>query len=308
MYTNTKIVRLIVTFTVTGLLLISCVDNKKKEKETEKEKMENVANINLKKALTLYASFDNGVDADFAAGDDKLYTVPNRKARDSAQVGLHKPDISIAKNQGLHGDGLLFTERSKGNIYYPSLNNIAYSESDWNGAVSFWLNLDPATDLVPGEYCDPIQITDVSYNDAAIWVDFTKDNPRDFRLGVIGDRSSWNPAPLGPDNENPDFIKQLPVVKDPSFEKGKWTHVLINFTHLNTDKGQAQLYMNGELKGETTTIKDPFTWELNDSNIYLGLGYIGLMDELSIYNRALTKEEITLLYSLEDGVHTLLSE
>ena len=258
----------------------------------------------LKAALTFYASFDNGTNADFALGDKQLYTVPNRKARDSAKAGLHKPDISITKEQGLYGDGLLFTERSKGNIYYPSKDNITYNKTDWSGAISFWLKLDPETDLEPG-YCDPIQITDVSYNDAAIWVDFTKENPRDFRLGVIGDREVWNPNPEGPDNENPIFNKRLTPVKNPPFDKEVWTHILINFANLNTQNGQASLYMNGELKGTRSNIDTPFTWDLELSNIYLGLGYIGLMDELSIYNRALTDGEITTLYNLDNGVHSL---
>ncbi len=259
----------------------------------------------LKTALTFYASFDQGVDADFAVGDKHLYTVPNRKARDSAQIGLHKSDIRITKDQGRYGDGLLFTERSKGYIYYPSKDNIAYNTTDWSGAISFWLKLDPATDLEPG-YCDPIQITDVSYNDASIWVDFTKENPRDFRLGVIGDRAVWNPNPEGPDNENPVFMEKLTGVKNPPFGKDEWTHIVINFSNLNTKNGKASLYMNGELKGTRSDITTPFTWDLELSNIYLGLGYIGLMDELSIYNRSLTDTEITTLYNLENGVHTLL--
>ena len=28
-----------------------------------------------------------------------------------------------------------------------------------------------------------------------------KENPRDFRLGVIEDREAWNPNPEGPDND-----------------------------------------------------------------------------------------------------------
>ncbi|GAA4278597.1 LamG-like jellyroll fold domain-containing protein [Aquimarina mytili] len=260
----------------------------------------------LKAALTLYASFDQGVDADFALGDKHLYTVPNRKARDSAQVGLHKPDIQINKGKGRFGDGLLFTERSKGYIYYPSKDNISYNTTDWSGAISFWLQLDPATDLEPG-YCDPIQITDVSYNDAAIWVDFTKENPRDFRLGVIGDRNVWNPNPKGPDNENPIFNKKLTGVKNPPFGSDVWTHILINFSNLNTPQGKASLYMNGELKGTRSNITTPFTWDLELSNIYLGLGYIGMMDELSIFNRSLTDPEIKTLYTLENGVHSILN-
>ena len=286
--------------TIFVVSLYSC----KEEKKSNDTPITADSNIILKKALTFYASFDKGVDADFSLGDARLYTVPNRKAIDSAKVGLHKPDISRKAGKGKFGAGLVFTARSKGNIYYPSEKNIAYNEENWNGAVSFWLSLDPATDLEPG-YCDPIQITDVSYNDAAIWVDFTKENPRTFRLGVIGDRDVWNPNPAGPDNENPIFKSLLTGVKNPPFGSGEWTHILINFSSLNTPNGQASLYMNGEHKGTSKNIDSPFTWDLSKSNIYLGLGYIGLFDELAIFNRNLTEKEITSLYELEDGVHTL---
>lgn len=293
--------RLAFTLAISTTVLFSC----KQEASKKEEVKEDTTNADLKEALTLYASFDNGVDADFALGDARMYTVPNRRARDSAQAGLHKPDISRQAGKGKYGYGLQFTERSRGNIYYPSEKNIAYSADNWSGAISFWLSLDPETDLEPG-YCDPIQITDVSYNDAAIWVDFTKDNPRDFRLGVIGDREVWNPNPEGPDNENSIFHERLTGVKNPPFDTGKWTHILINFSGLNTENGQASLYMDGEHKGTRTNIDTPFTWDLALSNIYLGLGYIGLMDDLSIFNRNLTDKEIATLYGLENGVQTIL--
>ncbi len=298
--TSTSI-RKILLFTITAFTLYSC----KQEKKIEETTVIDNSKTNLKKALTFYASFDKGVDADFSLGDASMFTVPNRKARDSAKIGLHKPDISRQAGKGKYGAGLVFTERSKGNIYYPSEKNIAYNTKNWSGAISFWLSLDPVTDLKPG-YCDPIQITDVSYNDAAIWVDFTKENPRDFRLGVIGDRSVWNPNPEGPDNENPIFNKRLTGVKNPPFGSGEWTHILINFSNLNTTNGTSSLYMNGEHKGTRKNIDTPFTWDLSKSNIYLGLGYIGLMDELAIFNRNLTDKEITTLYGLENGVHTIL--
>ncbi len=289
-----------------SILCITSLYSCKQEKEQKEEpKIVDTTNADLKEALTLYASFDKGVDADFSLGDARMYTVPNRNARDSARVGLHKPDITRQEGKGKYGSGLVFTERSRGNIYYPSEKNIAYSKENWSGAISFWLRLDPATDLEPG-YCDPIQITDVSYNDAAIWVDFTKENPRDFRLGVIGDRDVWNPNPEGPDNENPIFNARLTAVKNPPFGSDTWTHILINFSGLNTDQGQASLYMNGEFKGTRNPIDTPFTWDLSKSNIYLGLGYIGLMDDLSIFNRNLTDKEIKALYELKNGVQTIL--
>ncbi|MBW1296472.1 LamG domain-containing protein [Aquimarina litoralis] len=295
----------IITFAL-SFLFFSCGKDKAKKDESKKEEIKiDSTKIVLKQALTFYASFDKGIDADFSLGDPKLYTVPSRTARDSAQVGIHKEGITIAENQGYKGNALQYSDRNKGYIYYPSKNNISYTDKNWNGAISFWLNLDPATDLKPG-YCDPIQITDVSYNDASIWVDFTKENPRDFRLGVIGDKTSWKKDTTVSDNEDKDFLSQLVPVSKPPFAKGSWTHIFINFKNLNSDNGETSLYLNGKLQGTRNGIKDPFTWELEKSNIYLGLGYIGLMDELSIFNRNLTQEEIDKLYALENGVHTLL--
>lgn len=290
-------IALIILFCITGLT--ACKQKNVQQGETK----EDTTADRLKKALTFYASFDTGVNADFSVGDSLMYTVPNRNALDSSKVGLHKPDISRQEGKGKYGYGLQFTERSKGFIYYPSAGNIAYSKENWNGAISFWLSLDPATDLEQG-FCDPIQITDVSYNDAAIWVDFTENNPRDFRLGIIGDRNIWNPNGL--EDEDDLFLPQLVPVSKPPFAKGEWTHILINFSELNTEKGKASLYINGELKGTRPDITDSFTWELDRSNIYIGLSYIGFMDDLSIYNRALTENEIKALYSSENGVQTIL--
>lgn len=292
------------------IVLILCVAGLTSCKEKAKEKdviteviKEDPTGDHLKEALTFYASFDTGVNADFSVGDSLMYTVSNRDSLDASIVGLHKPDISRQEGKGKYGAGLQFTEKSRGYIYYRSAGNIAYSKENWNGAISFWLSLDPATDLEPG-FCDPIQITDVRYNDASIWVDFTENNPRDFRLGIIGDRDIWNPDGL--EDEDALFLPQLVPVSEPPFAKGEWTHVLINFSGLNSGKGEASLYINGELKGTRSDISDPFTWELDQSNIFLGLSYIGFMDDLSIYNRALTENEIEALYSSQNGVQTFL--
>jgi hypothetical protein len=42
------------------------------------------------------------------------------------------------------------------------------------------------------------------------------------------------------------------------------------------------------------------------ATIRLGVNYVGLWDELSMYSRALTDAEIDALYRLDGGVATLL--
>lgn len=285
-----------------AFVAVGCKDNKK---ETQNHEIEINGMKELKSALTFYASYDSSVNADFALGNDQMYSVMNRKALDSSVVGLKKDSVSLIRTKGKIGGALLFKDKTRGYIYYKSKNNISYNTKNWSGAISFWLQLDPNEDLKPG-FCDPIQITDVSYNDASIWVDFTKTSPRAFRLGVIEDRDAWNPNPKGPDNENPDFINMLVPVENPPFSRANWTHIFINFSGLNSENGKAELYLNGKKQGQRNNISHPFSWELKNSNIYLGLSYIGLFDELSIYNRKLTEDEITSIYESKDGIHSVL--
>jgi hypothetical protein len=260
----------------------------------------------LKKALTFHASFDNGTDADFALGDRHLYTASSYKNRTDSRPGIGNPDVSIIPGRGRFGDALQFKKKNTKAIYYQAEKNVTYQTENWSGTVSFWLGLDPDKDLEPG-YCDPLQVTDEDYNDAAVWVDFTKDDkPRHFRLGVFGDLKVWNPKGLEPD-KNPDFRQRLVVVEKPPFARDQWTHVAITFSGLGSSDrgGVAKLFLNGRLQGSTPKIREPFTWDVSRAAIRLGVNYVGLYDDLSVFNRALSDNEIQTLYELKQGVRSL---
>lgn len=250
----------------------------------------------LSEHVLFYASFDGSTTADVSLGDPSLYTAAGRKSLDSARPGLHDDSVSIAAGQGRFGDALEFTAKKRQLIYYSAAENLGYSTESWSGAVSMWLQLDPAVDLEPG-FCDPIQITDVSYNDASIWVDFTKENPRSFRLGVIGDAAAWNPDNQSA-NDSDEFTRRLIPVHAPPFQRGTWTHVLINFSGLNSGAGSTELFLDGESMG-SLAVTDPFTWEAGKARFMLGLSYIGLMDELAVFDRPLTKAEVSFVQSGE---------
>ena len=258
-------------------------------------------------ALTFHASFDNGIDADRAAGDPRLYTAPSYEEQDQAEPGIGNPAVSVVEDAGRFGHALRFAERNQHAIFYRADGNSGYSPEGWSGTVSFWLRLDPATDLAPG-FCDPIQITDAAYNDAAIWVDFTAENPRQFRLGVFGDVEVWNPDGLGP-NDNPAFDDRLTVVDDWPFAGDRWTHVAVTYAGLGRFGGAASLYLDGErVPGDADDIDEPFTWDVDRGAIRLGVNYAGLFDELSLFDRPLTDDEVRALHALEGGVAALSTE
>ena len=259
----------------------------------------------LAKVLTLGATFDKGVNADFAAGHSSLFSAPSYDELKSLQEGLHYPAAEIRKGKGLHGDALAFPTKAEPVVFYQAAQNVKYQEEDWSGTISLWLSLDPDRELAPG-YTDPIQITDVGYNDAALWVDFSDKNPRSFRMGIYGDLRVWNPENIPPD-KNPAFTKRLLPAKDLPFGKGIWTHVVITFQGLNTDEGRAVFYINGKRQGERQ-IPEPFSWNLEQAKVFLGLNFIGLMDEVALFERALSAEEVQMLYHLPGGLSTLLKQ
>lgn len=174
-------------------------------------------NKQLKDHVLFYSSFDGKTAADISVGDSLIYTAENYDKTNNAKPGLHSPDVVLAKSKGLTGDALHFKKKNTSAIYYNGFKNLGYSSKSWSGSVSFWLKLDPEKDLEPG-YCDPINITDHKYNDAALWVDFTKDSPREFRLGVMGDLEVWNPENKNDDSE---VEKRTVSVKQPPFNNGK---------------------------------------------------------------------------------------
>jgi hypothetical protein len=249
------------------------------------------AAADLQKDLTFRARFDGSTDAQVALGDRRIYTARSYQEQASAQPGLHTPGVEFVSGKGLNGSGALhFKKKNSQAVFYRAEKNVAFDAGRWTGTVSFWLSLDPDQDLEPG-YCDPLQLTDKAYNDSAVWVDFTKDDkPRHFRLGVFGALASWNPQNVPPD-QNPAFQKRLVVVKQPPFARGKWTNVAITFSGLGSN-GTARLYLDGKPQGSAAAIREPFSWDLSRAAIRLGISYVGLMDDLSVFRRSLSPSEI----------------
>lgn len=258
----------------------------------------------LREALTFHASFDGGLDAAHAAGDPKLYSAPSMKERQDAKPGLAAAaQAERAPGAGRFGDALRFTAKKPPIVFYKAAGNMPYEKTDWDGTVSFWLSTDPEKQLEPG-FCDPVQITPRAWNDAAFFVEFEKKpGAIPFRLGVYADLDMWNPQKRK-FAEIPQSERPLVTVDDPPFAGGRWTHVAFTFQRFNTGKpdGVARLYLNGEPRGTLDGRQQTFTWDPREAIVGLGLGYIGLLDELSIFSRALTDAEVRTLFALDRGI------
>ena len=259
----------------------------------------------LKSSLTIFASFDRGVDADFAKGDPRLHTWVDR-GKKLSKPGLHTAEKSgLAEGVGKFGSAIGFKAGDAPWIYYAADRNLSYDEKNWSGTSCFWLKCDPVDGLAKG-YCDPIQFTTRAWNDASFFVDFNKEGkPRDFRLGCFADKAVWNPR----GGEVPESQRPLLTARNPGFAPDKWVHVLFTWEKFNSGRKDAvaKLYLDGKLNGTLTGWNQKFSWKENETaRLLLGLNYVGLMDEFACFNRALTAEEARVVHAMEGGLAPLL--
>ena len=84
------------------------------------------------------------------------------------------------------------------------------------------------------------------------------------------------------------------------------THVVITYSGLNSPGGgSTRLYLDAELQGTSERITEPFTWDIEKAAIRLGVNYTGLYDDLAIFSRDLSDEEVLALHRIETGVAAL---
>jgi hypothetical protein len=256
----------------------------------------------LSQALTLHASFDKGLEADFSRGDKTCYVLQGRelvKATPTAEVRL-------APDAGRFGGALHFTKKSNVRPAFKDEGVLGYNDKSWNATVSVWLRLTPDEDLEPG-YCDPVQIVGDDNRKGFIFMEWSKDEtPRYFRYAIRPLFQIWNPNNVQWDQIHFDKRPMVQVSRAP-FSRDKWTHAVFTLENVN-DKSKPQagrLYLNGQLQGKIENWELTFGWEPSRVLLVLGASYVGHMDDLAVFNRALTDDEVKQLYGLKEGARDL---
>lgn len=260
----------------------------------------------LRSALTLHASFDEGLKADFTRGDKNLYSYATVAERDSGgSVAELSEGVSIEQGSGRYGGSLLRDVASKVQLFYKNKGILDYDRKAWSRTISVWLRTSPDIDLPPS-YCDPILIREGKMDDGFIFVEWSRDhNPRKFRYAILPRVSQWNPDGAVWD-EIPNEKRPMVEVSRAPFSRAKWTHVVFTVSDVNTDDGPGgSLYVDGVLQGRIEGWDLDLDWNGEQVKLLIGASYIGHIDDLSVFDRALSDDEVALLHNLNGGVSSL---
>jgi hypothetical protein len=251
----------------------------------------------LRKAVTFYASFDDALLPDLGVGTlSTRFTDEKETGKFIFEKGFDAKVFRIAGGKGVAGGGCLEAIDvlpKNGRVFFPMKGNLAFKKGGWGGSLSVWINTDPNT-LFKAKFCDPVQITQKGADNGGIWFDFNDAKPRDMRMGVF---PAVAPGEVGAKEDDAD----APMVRVPKvgFKVGAWHHVVLAWSNFDTGKKDALavLYIDGKEIGAVKDRAIAMDWDVGQAGIYTAVNFIGLLDEMALFNRPLAADEVALLHT-----------
>lgn len=256
----------------------------------------------LKKSLTFHASFDAGMDADFSKGSKDCVI---KKGKDLVPC-LPNDEVKLVPQGGKFGGGLQFPKKGGTRPQFSGTGVLGYNDKNWSTTVSLWLKLTPDEDLEPG-YCDPVQIVGDDGKKGFIFLEWSKDEtPRFFRYAIRPLFHIWNPTNVKWD-EIPFEKRPMVQVTRAPFSRDTWTHAVFTLSNVNDKaaKPSGSLYLNGKLQGRIDGWDLSFGWDPAQVALVLGAAYVGHLDDLAVFDRALSDAEVEQLFQMPGGVKSL---
>lgn len=215
---------------------------------------------NLTGSLSFYASYEDGMDAAYARDDRRIYSAPSYDALDERGPWYWGQDVKLAYDLGISGHGLGFTGGLTQALFYTGAANLPWADG---GALSVWLR--------PAEFSGaPLAVTGDDPLAPAAAIDLASD-PMQIVVRAIQGEGAVEAPPA------------------------EWLHVAVSIAG-SASGSQVMVYVNGQ-ESTSFDIADPdHSWDAARSAMRLGVNYVGLIDELATFDRALSAAEVRLLY------------
>ena len=261
-----------------------------------------IARDGITSSLVFHASFDSSLNADFSKGDKSCVV---RKGKEFPPAAFNE-EVQLDATGGKFGGCLHFPKKGVTRPQFSGVNMLGYNDKCWSATVSVWLRLTPDQDLEPG-YCDPVQITGDDTKKGFIFMEWSKnETPRFFRYAIRPLAHIWNPTNVQWD-EIPFDKRPMVQIANAPFSREAWTHAVFTLNKINdkSAKSSGSLYLNGKVQGRIEGWDLTFEWKPESVALVLGASYVGRMDDLAVFDRALSDDEVMQVFKLERGIATL---
>lgn len=108
-------------------------------------------------------------------------------------------------------------------------------------------------------------------------------------------------------DEIPFDKRPMVQIANTPFRRDVWTHAVFTLDRINDQaaKPSGSLYLNGQLQGRITGWDLTFDWKPESVALVLGAAYVGHLDDLAVFDRALSDDEVKQVFQLERGIASL---
>ena len=255
------------------------------------------------KHLLFLTTFDDTTDVNLFGPDNDagwIYTAESPR-RATTLMNNRCESVTIAKGQGKMRDCLRFGEQTRRVLYYQASPNLPFPRANWSGSLSFWLKPDLARLGPRPSY--PLQYFDGNWNRGGFFLRFPNVSRDTFELGVVG--SDPNVAGSLKLEQIPSSQKHIIAIRQAPFRNDEWTFVGITYKNVNPARAgvsTARLYLDGKIVGQLETPLRVQWMHPDERNVkqnaamFLGINYVGDIDDLRLYNKALTRAEMMALF------------
>jgi hypothetical protein len=253
------------------------------------------------RSMIFLSTFDSVTDVNLFGADEKggwIYTAESTE-RKNVLVQNRCKHVTIAENQGKLGDSLQFSKTSDQVLFYYASANLPRPRNNWAATVSFWLK--PDLGEIGPKACYPLQFSDGDWTHGGFFVRFPCMDKTVFEFGAVSALDAAE-EPVADVDDMPHGQVTLLNIEDAPLDRDRWTMVTLTLRGVNPNADEdsvASLYLNGKLAGE---VKQPlrFVWMAPgeaepDAAMFLGINYIGGMDDLRIYDKELSEKEVRML-------------
>jgi len=263
----------------------------------------------LDRGLLLLSTFDDTTDLNlFGAQHAGWIHTAESTRRAMVWVNNRCPEATIVKDIGKKGDCFKFAEPTKKVLYYQGTGSLPNPKKNWSGSLSIWLH--PNLAMGRGD-CYPIVFSDGDWNRGGFFIRVPAAEPNKIQLGAVSRATTVEPAKLTPEFDLAKVPKgRVFVTKPVTIKDDRWTLITMTYANINSETGDAatmQIFVNDESVGEIrkpisvawmtpgATLKDDKEVE-PEAAIFLGLNYVGELDDLRLYNHTMPAEDIRRLY------------
>ena len=254
-------------------------------------------------ALLFYADFDHSFDAVFSRGEGGVILEADRYVPLLTKNGGGKYGESATF---VYEDLVLETVWTKDVLRYPAKGNFPYKDDSFDGTIGMWLRID--MDMLKERsliWLDPVHLLPEGDRDSGkIWMDFvTKELPDTpiFRFGTTYSNA---------ERQNPDNLKENHVIIVPhiDFSGESWHHIIGTWKNMNASGGSCvlELYFDGDLIDSIKGFDHRLSWDIDEWEIRIGLGFKGNIDDFFILEKFLTGEEVRMLYRSDTSLGEFL--